>query len=64
MTFQLAGRLDASPCVPAKPFSGIDSAVEPAMLERHQVLGFFSAKVWKVNKRTGPIRKMAEAAHA
>ena len=40
MTFQLAGRLDASPCVPAKPFSGIDSAVEAAMLERHKV--FFS----------------------
>ena len=46
MTFQLAGRLDASPCVPAKPFSGIDSAVEvamtfeKAMLERHRLFFF------------------------
>ena len=39
MTFQLAGRLDASPCVPAKPFSGIDSAVEVAMLARNGIAG-------------------------
>ena len=51
MTFQLAGRLDASPCVPAKPFSGIDSAVEvamafeKAMLERHRLFFFLGKEV-------------------
>ena len=54
MTFQLAGRLDASPCVPAKPFSGIDSAVEAAMLERHKVFFFSLLRKEKKPQRFHP----------